>query len=74
VKKLFQLFVIGMLLAILVGALYYFLEWAWADYDDHDRGLFEGMLIITVYELGVKVAKHFVNRKDHCESRQADRA
>jgi hypothetical protein len=74
IRELVTLVAIGMLLALIVGMEYYLLEWAWADYDDHDRGIYEGMLMITTYELGAKYAKHLVNRKDLRAQRQAHRA
>lgn len=67
-EALFLVF-LGGLICVGMGAVYYTLEWAWQDYDDHDRGLFEGMLLLVTGELGNRVARHIANRKERRRSK-----
>lgn len=46
-EMLFLLF-LGAMIAVIAGVVYSGLEWAWSSYDDHDRGLWEGTVVVFV--------------------------
>lgn len=51
---------LGALAAVFAGAIYYGLEWAWRDYDDHARGMWEGSVLVYSITLGHVIAKRVV--------------
>jgi hypothetical protein len=61
--RLFVLFVLGVLVTAFAGAVYYGLERALSDYDDHDRGMWEGAAIVYSIALGSTVANRIARRK-----------
>lgn len=55
--------VLGALIALIAGGVYRFIEWRAADTDPHDRGLWEGVVIVFVFNSGYDIARKILNRK-----------
>lgn len=62
-KYLFLMFLGGMI-AVVAGAQYRLLEWAWQDYADFDRGMWQGLLLMFTVTQGHELAQRIVNRRE----------
>ncbi len=63
-RELVFIVFLGMMVAVIAGAQYYFLEWAWSEYADFDRGLWQGVLLVLTLDAGRRAASFIANRKD----------
>lgn len=61
-RRTLVLLALGALVCLLAGAVYCALEWAWRAYDDHDRGLWEGLAIAVVISFGNDVANRVARK------------
>lgn len=57
------LFVFGGLIAVVAGVAYHVLEWLLKNCDGQTRGMWEGMMVVVVYQAGANLAKRIVDKR-----------